>query len=608
MNKKPTGKMLTIVLLAALITGLGLPAFSARTVRAATIGVTTFDDELNSDGDCSLREAVRAANNDSDTDACPPGSGADTIFLPAGNYILSLVGNDDDASAGDLDITQDLTLVGAGPLQTSIDANGIDRAIQILGNASTRISRLTIAGGNPSNMLGAGIYVYQGSLTLNLSRIWHNTGTASISVAPLIANALTILDSRIQDNSGSGVLISGNAAGLISDSTISGNSTSGSGGGVSNAGEVTIVNSTISGNNSAYDGGGINTSNGQMQLFNVTITNNTSDSDNNSFGNGGGIAIGSYATVTFQNTIIAGNFDLSNPGLVVPDCSGVITSQGYNQIQSTLGCGITGDTTGNIVNQSASLGPLQNNGGPTFTHALQNTSLAINTGNPNGCLDQNGALLTLDQRGYVRNGRCDIGAYEYASLGTPTPSNTPTSTSTTAPTNTATLGPSPSPTYTPAFSSTPSATPISSPTATPTRTPFPPTPLPMSPQISYFPLILNPGAQAIPTGTPAPTAAPTVTPVPTIIVPTATALPKINKILVVDYAYQPTLLTIHAGEIVEWENTGAVDHTATSITGVFDSGTLAPTQKYQFLFTGVGTYDYYCSFHADMAGTVVVVP
>ena len=55
--------------------------------RAATINVTTTDDEVNSDGDCSLREAIRAANLDQAVDGCTAGNGADTITLPTGNYV-----------------------------------------------------------------------------------------------------------------------------------------------------------------------------------------------------------------------------------------------------------------------------------------------------------------------------------------------------------------------------------------------------------------------------------------------------------------------------------------------------------------------------------------
>ena len=61
-------------------------ALPLRPVEAATIAVTTTVDELNADGDCSLREAVRAANTNLAVDACTAGQNdqTDTITLPAG--------------------------------------------------------------------------------------------------------------------------------------------------------------------------------------------------------------------------------------------------------------------------------------------------------------------------------------------------------------------------------------------------------------------------------------------------------------------------------------------------------------------------------------------
>ena len=119
-------------------------------------------------------------------------------------------------------------------------------------------------------------------------------------------------------------------------------------------------------------------------------------------------------------------------------------------IQDTTGCTIAGVTTGNITGISANLGPLQNNGGSTMTHALLAGSPAIEGGDPaNWCVDQNNNLLNTDQRGYVRNGLCDIGAYEYLSVGTPTPTSTPTASATPLVTNTPTNTPTPNPTAMP---------------------------------------------------------------------------------------------------------------------------------------------------------------
>src|SRR5215470_17970971 len=81
-------------------------AIPPRAAHATSITVTTTNDELNTDGDCSLREAVRAANLNVAVDACPAGQNdqTDTITVPAGTYTLTIPGDDNDASAGDLDI------------------------------------------------------------------------------------------------------------------------------------------------------------------------------------------------------------------------------------------------------------------------------------------------------------------------------------------------------------------------------------------------------------------------------------------------------------------------------------------------------------------------
>src|SRR3970282_2551136 len=103
----------SLVVLVALL--VALAAGSGGQSLAAAITVNTTDDELNADGDCSLREAITAANTDAAVDACTAGSGADTITLGAGVYALSLgPAGDDSAATGDLDITDDLTIVCLG--------------------------------------------------------------------------------------------------------------------------------------------------------------------------------------------------------------------------------------------------------------------------------------------------------------------------------------------------------------------------------------------------------------------------------------------------------------------------------------------------------------
>jgi hypothetical protein len=111
---------------------------------------------------------------------------------------------------------------------------------------------------------------------------------------------------------------------------------------------------------------------------------------------------------TLQNSIVA----YSQGG----NCSGTFTSNGYN-MSSDGTCNFP--NSGDRNNIDPLLGPLQYNGGPTQTMALPSVSPAIDAGNPSGCTDGLGHLLTTDQRGlgYPRldaedTGGCDMGAYE----------------------------------------------------------------------------------------------------------------------------------------------------------------------------------------------------
>lgn len=542
----------------------------AAPVGAATITVTTTADELNSDGDCSLREAIRAANTDAVVDACAAGSGTDTIVVPAGNYVFDAAlgtTGEDLALFGDLDIRQDVTISGAGQTQTIINAAGIDRVFHIHLPADVDITGATITGGDAHDAAGGGIYV-GGSLDLINSRVTGNTtgpgatagffsGGGVIFYGP---GASSIVSSRIDDNtstnSGGGVYhghhtyantllirnsrIDGNEAlsgggiqsvrpltiiGSLVDDNFT-NSNSSGGGGIDSTDSLTLINSTLSGNSAANSGGALTVGGGSAAVLNnVTISGNTADSDASNQGDGGGIRIAS-GTVSLKNTIIAGNSDASPAGLH-PDCSGVFDSQDYNLIGDAAGCTLNGVTTHNLVGVKARLGALRDNGGPTLTHALQANSPAIDAGNPAGCHDPKGVNLTVDQRGYVRpadgdgsgGALCDMGAFEYRSPGapTPTPTRTPTATATpTTPAPTATATTTPPPTATATKTPTATATPSPTPTkiATATRTPSP-TPTKVS---SDTP----PAVTATPTATA--TASPTATPTrPCVDCPPATA-------------------------------------------------------------------------------------
>jgi predicted outer membrane repeat protein len=277
-------------------------------------------------------------------------------------------------------------------------------------------------------------------------------GSAAISHSTLTSNSVTSINGQgggavvnggsvdfshltLDGNSadfGGGLSVGFVSSVTVSDSTVSKNTAVRSGGGLQvylSQGEgIKFTNVTFSGNQANDNGGGIfvNTT-GVLNLANATIMGNTADANADGTGQGGGVVVDIVADnaglLNLQNSIIAGNLDLS-PGLFTkaPDCDNTVTSEGYNLI-GNLGralngnhCVIVGDTTGNKIGGDPNLGPLQDNGGPTLTHALKQGSEAIDAGNPSGCSDYYNLPLNEDQRGAVREGRCDMGAYEFGSL------------------------------------------------------------------------------------------------------------------------------------------------------------------------------------------------
>jgi hypothetical protein len=203
----------------------------------------------------------------------------------------------------------------------------------------------------------------------------------------------------------------------LQNSTLSNNSASNDGGGILDGGFLTITNSTISTNNAGRDGGGIMVYSGTVNLQSSTIANNYVYEglfDPATTGSGG-VDVYSGASVTFHQSVIAGNY--YSPLFGSPssdDCFGTLTSQHYNWISAIpVTCIVSGfnvtDHTGN-----PQLGPLRDNGGPTWTHVPGQGSGLIDSGDPACALatDQRGVYRPIDGN---RNGiaLCDIGAVEF---------------------------------------------------------------------------------------------------------------------------------------------------------------------------------------------------
>jgi plastocyanin len=77
---------------------------------------------------------------------------------------------------------------------------------------------------------------------------------------------------------------------------------------------------------------------------------------------------------------------------------------------------------------------------------------------------------------------------------------------------------------------------------------------------------------------------------------------------IVDFAFQDKTVNVQLGDTVIWTNNGGSPHTVTSDggSGPLDSPTLNNGDTYQWTFIAEGTYNYHCTFHAPMKGTVIV--
>jgi CSLREA domain-containing protein len=439
----------------ALTLALGPP-----TASAATITVNTTADELNADGDCSLREAILAANTNTAVDACAAGSGAtDLINVPAGTFTLSIPGAGEDANAtGDLDFSSGAALVGAGAAATVIDGAGLDRVLHVLATPGifVAVQDLTIRGGG-GECHGGGIHVeHLAVLVVRDSTLTDNAAGNGGAISN--AGRTEIYDSVLSDNVGGhrgGAIWNGDHL-SIENSSITGNTFNFSGGcpgsaffgggGIFNEGpQLSIEESTLEGNTSSFNAGAINNWFGaDLGLARITLSGNSADdrggglfnlgtarvenvtvSGNSAIQTGGGIWTGS-GTLSLASSTLSGNgsmhgvgglqntFGTADVGSTIlansagGDCSGPINSLGYNLIEDAAGCAIAGDPSGNIIGVDPVLGPLADNGGVSRTHALLPGSPAIDAGNP-ACPPPH-----VDQRIAPRpqGSRCDIGAFE----------------------------------------------------------------------------------------------------------------------------------------------------------------------------------------------------
>jgi len=347
-------------------------------------------------GACTLRAAIQEAN-------ATPGV-ADTITLPAGKYVLKLVGAFEELCAtGDLDIRADLTINGAGSTATLIIGKK-DRVLDIFDDADVTLSGLTITKGalgkgrqTGSELQGAGIF-NDGDLTLSDVVVSNNKttddGGGIHNIDTIIGTDVTIIKNKASLD-GAGINHVGNDL-QLTRATIAKNKAGDEGGAIQNISSLmTLVNVTISGNTAGGPGGGINTE-GTSPISDIR---SATFSGNKSKEAGGAIA--AQTALPFVTNSI---FEKSKP----TNCNTPVGSGGGN-FETQTGCGFPAQNSGI---KKLGLKGLKLNGGLTATHALKEGSPVID-----GAVDAQ--CTPLDQRSVGRSDfpgvgttTCDAGAFE----------------------------------------------------------------------------------------------------------------------------------------------------------------------------------------------------
>jgi CSLREA domain-containing protein len=315
---------------------------------------------------CTLRAAVQESN---------ALTGTDTIIVPAGFYLLTIAGQNEDAAAsGDLDLRDDVTISGAGAAETIIDGNELERIFELhLAGTAVTISDLTIQNG--SGVTGSGLRSYSGqSLSLvgvalnnnlaypglfgggiyagGLLTVSHSTfngnggsqggaiflagGGATIENSHFISNTAgtgaaiydfhtglsnptLVLSSTFIANEasvGAAIGVAPQAALNLVGSLLAENSVDVAGAAIYNTGHLTVSQSTIRDGRLTYElsitGGGGVYSSGAFWLLNSSVIDNTTLETS---GRGGGLYLDGSAFLI--NSTISGNSSLNGGGLAI---------------------------------------------------------------------------------------------------------------------------------------------------------------------------------------------------------------------------------------------------------------------------------------------------
>ena len=391
---------------------LGNPAY------ADSIFVTTHLDHTSDNNHCSLRQAIIAANTNLPAGGCNAGSGADTIFLENGTtYILSESGTNEDASiSGDLDITEDLTIMGGSSAaqKSTIRGSGLDRVLHIIGSINVNIQNLNIEDGHATSSDGGCIYNQGGTLALTAVSISEctadkkggglfntNDGTVTLNNGTVHTNTASVDGGGFYNESGSITLTdshafenqaSQNGGGIFNEesgtfnligtfgkahmSSTARNNSAEKGGDIYNNGTLWLKESEVRDNTTSDDGAGIYNT-GLMTMMGSSVRSNTASG---SSANGGGIFNahqGGEFDVWIQRSTISNNTVIETNSLN-GDGGGI-----YNAQDSTIGFIQSTISANTALDQG---GGIYNNGEVSFQYTTIKDNLAGDNDNKGGGL------------------------------------------------------------------------------------------------------------------------------------------------------------------------------------------------------------------------------
>ena len=363
-------------------------------------------------GACELTGSVLPCTEQGIRNAVAAGGGPYTFDCATPTTIVT---------AAEIVIDNNVILDGEGRL--TVDGNTGHRVFSVAAGVEAGLIGFTVTGG--ADVLAGGGILNEGTLVLSASTVTGNTANRGGGLANQSTGTLTVTNCTVSENtagawsgglrnlglaevidttvsnntairSSAGVTNRPGATMTLIRTTVDGNIAGSESGGISNSGTMTVINATVSGNEAGETGGGV-TNNATLTLVSTTVSGNTAPV--------GGAIVSNSGSVSARNVIIEGQ--CQGPPLI-DSLGGNIESPGNTCFTSHPADQVS------LPAPLLLLGPLQDNGGPTMTHALLPGSEAIDWIPEAMCIGADGQPLTTDQRGQPRPAGpgCDVGSFE----------------------------------------------------------------------------------------------------------------------------------------------------------------------------------------------------